>query len=251
MPFDKKIIAQNFSKKANFYDKNAEIQTIAASRICKIGQNFIKPDSVILDLGSGTSFIAKNFCTNQIYELDLSQEMLNQWHNRPKNIFPILGDIENPPFPDQSFDIIISCFALQWVNDLNKTLEKIFALLKPNGIFLGVLPCSNSLSELKYASIKSGCDFHFNELPKINFFEDLKYKKIFFEKILEKQKFSNGIDALKSIKIIGANYSPNLVNTITKAKLKQFNNFCLKNYDSDNKICQISWELAYFAYQKI
>ena len=120
--FDKKIIAKNFSNAARNYDEFALIQKQVAQRISALTSPFIKQNSQILDLGSGTGFVASNlsqldeFLKNyaKIYEVDLSLEMLKNRPNRHKNIFPLCCDIENLSFKKASFDLLVSSFSLQW-----------------------------------------------------------------------------------------------------------------------------------------
>ena len=133
--FDKKIIQKNFSRVAGRYDEAAVVQREAVKELCELVVRH-KASGVrrglILDLGSGTSFIAKKLLTyalrltpydSKIFELDLSAEMLQSWHDRPSNVFPIQGDIENPPFRNHSFDLIISSFSLQWIEDFEKNQD--------------------------------------------------------------------------------------------------------------------------------
>ena len=262
--FPTKTIAENFSKAAKNYDAAAEVQKLAARKLCEIALPFVKENSQILDLGSGTSFLAREFLNHEqfrqknvkFYEVDLSLEMLQCWVSRPKeNFFAIQADIENLPFQPQSFDLIISSFSLQWLKDFEKTFARIFEILKPNGVFVFCLPTSGSLFELREASLASECNFNFNELPKI---ENLKSalkksgfeEKKFVEEVL-KQTFENGSEGLKSLKRIGAGLPTKKRNVVSKTQLKQFNNFCLKNFSADNKSTRLSWFVPYFASEKI
>lgn len=250
MIFDKKIIAKNFSRGAENYDEAAQIQKDAAKKLITLASHFIKKDSQILDLGCGSSFVAKEILQREvenIFEIDLSMKMLESWINRPENIFPIQGDIENLPFRKNSFDLITSSFALHWLNDFEKFFTEIFSLLKENGVLAFCLPTNNSLHELRSAEV-----FRFNEFPqsshlesllkKINFCE----KKIYHETI--KQEFISGYEALKFLKKIGGNYQNSVSKIIGKKELDQFNKFCLKNSGSDNKSFSISWNISYFIF---
>lgn len=286
--FSKKIIAKNFSRGVKAYDETAVVQRKAAGELCELILPFLDTSSLaegresrefkskpklarssafrakddemcILDLGSGTSFVAKKLLTGnlqlttddrrltpddlKIFELDLSAEMLQSWRDRPANVFPIQGDIENPPFKNHSFDLIISSFSLQWIEDFEKTFSKIFSLLKPNGTFAFCVPTSESLPELRAENI-----FNLNDLPKI---KDLKsalkksgFVEIFFQKKIVKQNFENGYEALNSLKKIGANYSKKKEKKITKTQLKHFR---LKNFQRENKnLYSLTWIEAYF-----
>lgn len=58
------------------------------------------------------------------------------------NIVPIeriVGDLELLPFPENSFDAVVSNLSLHWVNDLPGTLIQAQRSLKPNGVFLGAM----------------------------------------------------------------------------------------------------------------
>ncbi len=272
--FDKKKLKLNFARSAQNYDKAAPIQRLVASKLCKIAAPFIQeklnvmlslsrhdsghgPESCldklsmtlrVLDLGSGTGFIATNLDKNlEIFESDLAFEMLQQ--NRSRNSLKIQADFENLPFKNNSFDILISSFSLQWLTDFDKNFAQFFALLKPKGILIFCLPTDGSLSELKAADI-----FNFNPLPKIADLEtSLKkagFSKISFEKEIVKQSFENGVEALKSLKRIGANYSEKNNKIITKTILAQFNNFCLKNFGTSTRKIETSWAVSYFILSK-
>ena len=66
--------------------------------------------------------------------------------------FPTLvADEELLPFAPGSFDLVISCLGLQWVNDLPGSLLQINHLLRPDGLFLAALVGGESLKELRQA----------------------------------------------------------------------------------------------------
>jgi malonyl-CoA O-methyltransferase len=253
--FDKKIIQKNFSRGAGKYDEVALVQREAAKELVElvVGCQLLVGDLEILDLGSGTSFVTKQILKQvqddgagthkKIFEIDLSAEMLQSWRDRPSNVFPIQGDIENLPFKNHSFDLIISSFSLQWIEDFEKNFSKIFSLLKPNGTFAFCLPTFGSLPELRAENI-----FNFNDLPKV---ENLKsalkksgFVEVFFQTKAVKQNFENGYEALKSLKKIGANYSEKRKKIITKTQLKHFR---LKNSQQENKNpYSLTWIETYF-----
>ncbi len=272
--FDKKRLKMNFARQVQNYSKAASIQGLAAKKICKIAAPFIQkkqdvmlslskhdsghgPESCfdklsmtprVLDLGSGTGFVAKHLNKNlNLCELDLALEMLQQ--SPSPNSQKIQADFENLPFKNNSFDILISSFALQWLSDFDKSFSQFFSLLKPKGVFIFCLPCYGSLAELSAANI-----FNFNQLPKV---EDLKnslkrsgFKEIFVETKTLKQTFESGVEALKSLKKIGANYSQKNSKIITKTSLAQFNNFCLKNFGTSTRKIEVSWVISYFIFSK-
>lgn len=245
---NKKIIGENFSRAAKNYDQVAIVQKQAAQKLCQLASPFINDDSRILDLGCGTGFIAQNL-SQKIFECDLSFAMLQQ----PRNGHKIQCDFTNLPFKKNSFDLLISSFSLQWLEDFETYFANFSALLKPQGILAFCLPTYESLQELKSASAASDCNFHFNILLKNS---DLKSalkncrfsEKLFVEEIV-KSKFESGLQAIKSIKETGANYRGQN-SFITKNRLNQFNNFCLKNFADESKKISISWNISFFICQK-
>ena len=63
----------------------------------------------------------------------------------------VAADEEFLPFAPASFDLVLSCLSLHWVNDLPGSLIQIRRALKPGGLFLGALFGAGSLVELRSA----------------------------------------------------------------------------------------------------
>jgi len=233
MHFNKNLIAKNFSLGAKTYDEAAQVQLASAEELVAFILPYLKKDVQILDLGSGTSFVAKQLATYEITEVDISAEMLNYWHERPSNVTAIQADFENLPFVKNSFDLIISSFALQWISDFEKNFSQFFELLRPNGTFAFCLPTNGSLEEIQ--------DFNINEFPTNSVIKNALEKSRFNEKLfLQKtiqQKFQNNREALKFLKRIGAN-SP--------AKTRS----PLKSSPYKNLGDALSWNISYFIYTK-
>lgn len=257
---NKETISQNFSAAANNYDEFAAIQKLAAANLCKMLLPLIQENNSIIDLGSGTSAIYKNLFSSQnfseknlqLFELDLSLKMLGIWLEKSKNhIHSIAADAQNLPLKSASFDIIISSFSLQWLQNFEEIFADFKRALKKGGILAFCLPTNSSLKELKISSIESGCNFNFINLPKA---ENLKsalsksgFQEIEIQSEVLKSEFNDGIEALKSLKKIGANYSSER-NLISPKKLNHFNSLCLKNFATSNKKLAISWDTTYFLF---
>ncbi|MBU6318688.1 MAG: methyltransferase domain-containing protein [Alphaproteobacteria bacterium] len=65
------------------------------------------------------------------------------------------ADEEALPFGDGSFDLVVSAVCLHWVNDLPGTLIQIRRCLKPDGLFVGILPGGRTLHELRSALLSA------------------------------------------------------------------------------------------------
>ena len=61
----------------------------------------------------------------------------------------LVADEEALPFAENSLDAVICLLNLHWVNDLPGTLAQIRRALKPDGLFLAILPGGETLRELR------------------------------------------------------------------------------------------------------
>ncbi|WP_142785380.1 bifunctional demethylmenaquinone methyltransferase/2-methoxy-6-polyprenyl-1,4-benzoquinol methylase UbiE [Changchengzhania lutea] len=104
-----------------------------------------KNPETILDIATGTGDLAINLAeTNakKIVGLDISSGMLAIGKEKinkkglESKIEMILGDSENMPFKDNSFDAITVAFGVRNFETLNNGLKEILRVLKPNGIFV-------------------------------------------------------------------------------------------------------------------
>jgi demethylmenaquinone methyltransferase/2-methoxy-6-polyprenyl-1,4-benzoquinol methylase len=99
----------------------------------------------VLDIATGTGDLAINLAeTNatKIVGLDISSGMLEigkQKINKKSlesKIEMVLGDSENMPFEDDSFDAITVAFGVRNFETLENGLKEIYRVLKPNGTFV-------------------------------------------------------------------------------------------------------------------
>lgn len=99
----------------------------------------------VLDIATGTGDLAINLVktkASKIVGLDISEGMLDVGRqkvskkNLDSTIDMVLGDSENLPFDDNSFDAITVAFGIRNFENLEKGLSEILRVLKPNGIFV-------------------------------------------------------------------------------------------------------------------
>jgi len=99
----------------------------------------------ILDIATGTGDLAINLVeTNaqEIIGLDISEGMLEVGKKKIKKkqlsnkIKMVVGDSEQLPFDDNTFDAITVAFGIRNFENLDKGLSEILRVLKPNGIFV-------------------------------------------------------------------------------------------------------------------
>ncbi len=103
-----------------------------------------QPDS-ILDIATGTGDLAINLAetnASKIVGLDISSGMLEVGKEKVKNkgldskIEMVLGDSENMPFDDNTFDAITVSFGIRNFENLENGLKEILRVLKPSGTFV-------------------------------------------------------------------------------------------------------------------
>lgn len=127
----------------------------------------------VLDLGSGAGndcFVARTLVgeTGHVTGIDFTDAMLEKANKNLQktgfgNIDFLKGDIEEMPFPDHTFDVIISNCVLNLVPDKGKAFSEIYRVLKPGGHFcisdvvlVGELPEKLRQAAEMYAGCVSG-----------------------------------------------------------------------------------------------
>ncbi|CAM1339339.1 bifunctional demethylmenaquinone methyltransferase/2-methoxy-6-polyprenyl-1,4-benzoquinol methylase UbiE [Tenacibaculum aestuarii] len=113
-----------------------------------VGENNPKQ---ILDIATGTGDLAlmmSELNPERIVGLDISEGMLQVGRqkvakaNLSNKIEMVVGDSENIPFPDNTFDAITVSFGVRNFENLDKGITEILRVLKPGGKFV-VLETSN------------------------------------------------------------------------------------------------------------
>ncbi|MBC3845142.1 bifunctional demethylmenaquinone methyltransferase/2-methoxy-6-polyprenyl-1,4-benzoquinol methylase UbiE [Winogradskyella echinorum] len=99
----------------------------------------------ILDIATGTGDLAISLTSTsakEIIGLDISDGMLEVGRQKINNknldgiISMVIGDSEDLPFEDNTFDAITVAFGVRNFENLEKGLSEILRVLKPNGIFV-------------------------------------------------------------------------------------------------------------------
>ncbi len=83
-------------------------------------------------------------------------------------------DEEALPFAEATFDLVLSCLSLHWVNDLPGALVQIRRALKPDGLFLGALFGAGTLRELRDALYVAEEETAGGVGPRVSPFADLR-----------------------------------------------------------------------------
>ncbi len=96
-------------------------------------------------------------------------------HCAAGNGFPALAaDEEYLPFAPGSFDLVLSCLNLHWVNDLPGALLQARQAMKPDGLFLAVLFGLGTLGELRDCLIEAEAEIKGGASPRVSPFADAR-----------------------------------------------------------------------------
>jgi ubiquinone/menaquinone biosynthesis C-methylase UbiE len=92
----------------------------------------------ILDVGAGTGRLTIMLRDHraEVTALDTSEKMLEILHRKNKHIQVVVGDAENLPFENDSFDIVTAAFLIVHLKNPTRFFDEVYRVLKPGGLFL-------------------------------------------------------------------------------------------------------------------
>ena len=131
--------AQNLTTRISIHDKYSTNQQPFGDWI--VSHYEIAPGAKVLELGCGTGDIWKNnlhlIRNSKLILTDFSAGMLDtaKRNAQAENVVFQKVDIQNIPYPDGSFDVVIANMMLYHVPDLHKGLSEVRRVLKPGGVF--------------------------------------------------------------------------------------------------------------------
>ena len=136
-------LSTRFSKAVKTYEKWAVPQKYTAQKLAELVSN----SGHTLDVGCGTGFVS-HFLEKKALSLtglDISPKMVEAYRQRFSTA--VIGDAENLPFRDKSFDTVVSNFSLHWTR-VDKSLHE--ALRVARNTLLISLPIKGSLEGLEF-----------------------------------------------------------------------------------------------------
>lgn len=134
-----KYVQDMFTRIARRYDLMNRLMTGGQDvrwrkRVIELAR--LNPHASLLDLGSGTGDLVREalsaFPQARVVGADFTLEMMRVGRRREPLDFAA-ADALQLPFPDSSFDAVVSGFLMRNVIDVQKALEEQYRILKPGG----------------------------------------------------------------------------------------------------------------------
>jgi malonyl-CoA O-methyltransferase len=232
MMIDKQLLRKRFSENARTYDQYAKVQKKMANQLMG---SIPKSDEAIeiLEIGCGSGYLTQLLCNAfpnaRLTAVDLSPGMIEVAKKRvfEERITFLCGDIEEMKI-SRNFDIIISNATFQWLNHPQKVIEKLYKLLKKEGILSFSTFGKQTFQELhaSYKIAKERLQIENNSSPGQKFYsiEDLigfckstlpLFNELLIEQFYEREYFPGVREFFTSVRKIGANNS-NKANSIQR-----------------------------------
>ena len=128
-------------------------------------------DGEILEVGSGrgggSSFLSRYHHPKSITGLDYSKSAIklsNELHGNVDNLFFKLGDAENLPFKDNTFDAVINIESSHCNGNMERFLSEVSRVVKPGGYFgWADLRAKDMVKETEFAFEKSNLTCIYNK----------------------------------------------------------------------------------------
>jgi SAM-dependent methyltransferase len=105
---------------------------------------YSQPGQRVLDVGVGLGRLLARFPLLDRRGLDISLDYLEQARNR--GIKVCLSLVEEMPFKDGTFDLVVASHVLEHVLDLNLSVRRMLAALKPDGVLIVQVPYREDLT---------------------------------------------------------------------------------------------------------
>ncbi|MEF9952986.1 MAG: malonyl-ACP O-methyltransferase BioC [Clostridium sp.] len=248
---DKRQVKIHFTKNAKTYDQYAHVQKSMAIKL--LNNLAIDPHLHIniLEIGCGTGYLTKNlqktFINSTITAVDIADGMIEKARENTssKNIKFICGDIEDIGLTEK-FDLIISNATFQWLNNLPKTINYLYSLLKNDGILTYSTFGKDTFKELKECYLKASLELNIHEFKCGQDFLDVDYltniiqcetlANPIIESYQEEFQFNNCNEFFKSIKKVGASNSNAFNRCTSPAFLKKVIDIYNKDYTFNNNV---------------
>ncbi len=173
--FDRRLLRRRRERAAARFAAHDFLLREVAERLTERLEDVKRRFPHALDLGCHDGRLARSLAGRgggvRLVQCDLSAAFLQ----RARDGGPVLAaDEEQLPFQDRAFDLVLSCLALQWVNDLPGCLLQINRILKPDGLLLAAFLGGDSLADLRAALMQAELETTGGASPRVAPFVELR-----------------------------------------------------------------------------
>jgi len=145
-----------WDKMANRYTKKPVADEQTYQRKLEISRSYFQPNmSNVLEIGcgSGSTAISHAPYVQHIHATDISTRMieiakLKAQQQSVDNITFEQVSTEDISYPNDSQDAVLALSVLHLLSDKEALVEKVYNMLKPNGVFITSTPCIADMSSL-------------------------------------------------------------------------------------------------------
>ncbi|UUX51692.1 methyltransferase domain-containing protein [Nisaea acidiphila] len=173
--FDRRQVRRNRDRAAADFPAHDFLKREVTERVVDRMRDIQRRFPRLLDLGSHDGSLRQS----------LDPELGAEWvvSLDPSERFATLASASGPsvaaeeeflPFAPASFDAVISCLSLHWVNDLPGALLQARQCLKPDGLFLGAMLGGETLHELRAVLTEAETEVLGGAGPRVSPFAELQ-----------------------------------------------------------------------------
>jgi ubiquinone/menaquinone biosynthesis C-methylase UbiE len=141
------MIWDMISRDMDKYAQNQGLKQFDVRRDEKL-KKYLKDSDIVLDYGCGTGTVAINFAdrVKKIHGIDFSFNMIEAAKKkaaeaRIENIYFTQSTIFDESLTNESFDVVLAWGILHLVDERPNVIKRIYALLKPGGLFISATEC--------------------------------------------------------------------------------------------------------------
>jgi SAM-dependent methyltransferase len=172
VPFDRRAHRLRRDRAALLVDRAEPLLAAITERLLDRLDDTTRRFTRALDLGGRHGLLARALRARGIpvvVSADLSPRMAARAGG-----LAVAADDEWLPFAPASFDLVVSALSLHWVNDLPGALIQARQALRPDGLFLAILPGPGTLAPLRAAFLAAEAETAGGASPRVIPLPDLR-----------------------------------------------------------------------------
>lgn len=239
----RKKIKSCFNRSYKTYDQHSSIQEKTCFELIKALMNFSEDYTKIADFACGTGigvkYLNKYVEYKKMYAVDFSTNLLSIAKEKYGNgkINFILSDFDRPIFDKNTLNLIVCNMGLQWSLNLVDTLKLFHEYLIKSGRLAFSMPLDGTFCELNPVHRNA----YYNEFEVKNMLTQAGFTFELIKKNVYVEKFSSQIEAIRSIKLVGANCKMKGEVSDTRAQ----------NFFIDTSKAQLSYVVGIFVVRRL